>query len=659
MLGRYEVVRLLSVGGMAEIYLARSAGIHGFEKLVVIKRMLPHFAVQASYVQMFLAEARLAAMLDHTNIVQVHDIGEETGNYYYAMEYMRGGDLRDLMRIESRAGRAMPLSCAVAIGLGMTAGLEHAHSLCDAAGQPIGIVHRDVSLSNVLVSFDGAVKVTDFGVAKISTNEHRTRTGTLKGKIGYMSPEQCRGAALDRRSDIFSIGIILYELTTGKRLFAGAGTELVVLQKIVGEDAAPPSKLRPGYSPALEAIVMRALQRDRRLRYQTARDMQRDLEALARSEQLSTSPIEVGEYVAALLKPADGRTAPTEMAWAEADDDDELLESVEIESEGAPVAAVSPDHAAPRSTASVPDLRGSVRRRALAAVAVAAMGAAAAVAVALWPGASATRAPGRASVVGVPPAPAAVPDRAAEAGAPPTWSAPAIAVGRGAASPAPALPAGAAPAVAARDGHAGVRDRRVEDTRRVAHAAGRAPARERDVRRLASSADPKPASWSNEDAMPPTPAVVVPIDAAPPPPIDASPPIDAPNARPVAPPPLAPVVPRRAPTGSLDAAAGLASVEVQGPLQDSEIRRGVERVLPAFRQCYQQAARAAQRTPTGQVRIGFEIDATRTARAVRVGGEPLPGVGACMRAAAGRIRTRLAPDVGNAQVTVVITFAPT
>jgi len=235
LLGRYEVIRLLSVGGMAEIYLARTEGVGRFEKRVVLKRMLPHFAIQPDYVRMFLAEARLAARLEHPNIVSVHDIGEETGNYHYAMEYVRGGDLRDLLRATARSGEMVPLGVAIGITLGVCAGLDHAHNAVDPDGRSLEVVHRDVSLSNVLVSFEGAVKVTDFGVAKMDEADRRTRTGTLKGKVAYMSPEQCRGLALDRRSDVFAIGILLYELVTCRRLFGGGG-ELVTL--VSGHDDA-------------------------------------------------------------------------------------------------------------------------------------------------------------------------------------------------------------------------------------------------------------------------------------------------------------------------------------------------------------------------------------------------------------------------------------
>ncbi|MCL4228812.1 MAG: serine/threonine protein kinase, partial [Myxococcales bacterium] len=355
-LGRYEVVRLLSVGGMAEIYLARSEGIAGFEKQVVIKRMLPHFAMQADYVRMFLDEARLAARLDHPHIVSVHDIGEETGNYHYAMEYVRGGDLRDLLKAAARARDPVPLGVAIGIILGVCAGLDHAHNLTDGQGRSLAVVHRDVSLSNVLVSFDGAVKVTDFGVAKMQQADHRTRTGTLKGKVAYMSPEQCRGQALDRRSDVFAIGILLHELVTCRRLFGGNDNELATLQRIVTDDAPPVSRVRPGCPPALDEIVARALCRDRERRYQTARELQRDLEALVRSERLAVGASELAGYVGRMLggpavaaaavasSPGDGERAPpapipVRSSWDGPSSDGQISAEIEIGIESAPVAA--------------------------------------------------------------------------------------------------------------------------------------------------------------------------------------------------------------------------------------------------------------------------------------------------------------------------------
>ncbi|MBZ0235902.1 MAG: serine/threonine protein kinase, partial [Deltaproteobacteria bacterium] len=353
LLGRYEVIRLLSVGGMAEIYLARTEGVGRFEKRVVLKRMLPHFAIQPDYVRMFLAEARLAAKLEHPNIVSVHDIGEETGNYHYAMEYVRGGDLRDLLRATARSGELVPLGVAIGIALGVCAGLDHAHNATDADGRSLEVVHRDVSLSNVLVSFDGAVKVTDFGVAKMDEADRRTRTGTLKGKVAYMSPEQCRGLALDRRSDVFAIGILLYELVTCRRLFGGGG-ELVTLQRIVREDAPPASRHRAGCPAALDEILARALARDRNQRYASARELGRDLEALARTERLATSPSEISTFVTQMIglpSVQSGVRLATETNSfdSESKEEDDAIISVEIVPfESAPVAAAPDVRPAPR-----------------------------------------------------------------------------------------------------------------------------------------------------------------------------------------------------------------------------------------------------------------------------------------------------------------------
>jgi len=285
---------------MAEVHLARSVGIQGFEKQVVLKRILPQFADQKGFVRMFLDEARLAATLHHPNIVQVFDIGEYAGNYYFAMEYLRGRDVREILARAQRKRVKLPLGVAISIGMGVCAGLHYAHEKNDGAGTPLGIVHRDVSPSNVIVTHDGSSKVLDFGVAKAASHQTQTRAGTLKGKIAYMSPEQCRGEALDRMSDVFSIGILLFEMTTGTRLFKG-GSELEILNKIASEDAPSPALRRPDYPEELERIVRRALSRDKLARYRSARDLQRDLESFARDERLSTSPLDVAELLTELF----------------------------------------------------------------------------------------------------------------------------------------------------------------------------------------------------------------------------------------------------------------------------------------------------------------------------------------------------------------------
>lgn len=313
---------------MAEVYLACSGGIEGFKKRVVIKRVLPQYSVNTEFVQMFLNEARLTAMLDHPNIVQVHDMGEEAGSYYLSMEYVRGQDVRNIVvRACSRQER-VPLSCVVSIGLGVAAGLHHAHEATDHEGNALGIIHRDVSLSNVLVSYDGTVKVVDFGIAKAAASNTETRTGTLKGKISYMSPEQCCGDPLDRRSDVFSIGIVLYELVTGSRLFAG-DNDFKTLQRIAREDVEAPSTRRPEIPPELDAIILRALDRDRDKRYQTALELQRDLHRFARSHGLSASSFELADYMsesfseAIAAEPSDSQLRHFLALAARRDDDDE------------------------------------------------------------------------------------------------------------------------------------------------------------------------------------------------------------------------------------------------------------------------------------------------------------------------------------------------
>ncbi|HET6281318.1 MAG TPA: serine/threonine-protein kinase, partial [Polyangia bacterium] len=259
-LGRYELLEQLAVGGMAEIFLARAVGIEGFEKLVVCKCILSQRASDDDFVNMFIDEARLAAQLHHPNVAHVFDIGREGDLHFFAMEYVHGADVHEIQQA-ARGKGGVPLEQALAITIGAAAGLHYAHEKTDGNGQPLGIVHRDVSPSNVLVSFDGGVKVVDFGIAKATSQWARTRTGSIKGKIACMSPEQCRGEALDRRSDVFAVGILLYELTTGVRPFQ-ADSDYAIIRRIVDEDAAPPSSHRPGYSAKLEGIVMRALRRN-------------------------------------------------------------------------------------------------------------------------------------------------------------------------------------------------------------------------------------------------------------------------------------------------------------------------------------------------------------------------------------------------------------
>ena len=299
-LGKFDLIRQIAVGGMAELYLARTMGIEGFEKLVVVKRILPQFAENQSFVTMFLNEARLSATLHHPNITQVYDIGVEDGDYFFSMEYVHGEDLGRTVVTATENGVPLSLDAALTIVVGLCAGLHHAHEKAGPDGTPLNVVHRDVSPSNVLVSYDGAVKLVDFGIARAGSQPAQTRGG-LKGKIAYMSPEQCRGkTALDRRSDVFSIGTILYELTTGQLPFTDE-TEYGVLNQIVNNDVATPSTLVPSYPPALEAIVMKALARDVEQRYKSALELQGQLEDFAHENRLRVSPLVLARLMSTLF----------------------------------------------------------------------------------------------------------------------------------------------------------------------------------------------------------------------------------------------------------------------------------------------------------------------------------------------------------------------
>jgi serine/threonine protein kinase len=271
---------------MAELYLAKAVGVAGFERPCVLKLVLPHLTEDAEFLDMFLSEARLAATLDHSNVVHVTDIGEVDGEFFFVMEYVHGRDVRSLLRASNPG--TIPLQAALTIAHGIAEGLHYVHERRDATGRFLGLVHRDVSPSNVMVSYDGAVKIVDFGIAKATELRHATRTGVLKGKVHYMSPEQCEGHGVDRRTDVFALGILLYEMTTGRPLFTGTN-DYYVMSRIVRSVFARPREVDPAYPPELERIVLRALARDPKERYLSAQAMQLDIEAYAHTAGIALS----------------------------------------------------------------------------------------------------------------------------------------------------------------------------------------------------------------------------------------------------------------------------------------------------------------------------------------------------------------------------------
>jgi len=292
-LGRYELVLELGTGGMASVHLARTRGPAGFHKWFAVKRIHPHLAKDERFVDMFLDEARIAASIEHPNVAQVVELGEGEGSYFIAMEYLHG---EHLGRVASRALREsghVPYHGAARMIAAAANGLHAAHEGRDPEGRPLDLVHRDVSPQNIFVTYDGRVKLTDFGVAKAANRISHTTTGTAKGKVAYMAPEQALGGEVDRRTDIFALGAVLWEITTGRRLFK-AGTDAQTLMRITGGKVPKPTSMRHDYPKALERIALKALARRPEDRFPSAAAMAQELERFA-----ATSPEPVTQRVVA------------------------------------------------------------------------------------------------------------------------------------------------------------------------------------------------------------------------------------------------------------------------------------------------------------------------------------------------------------------------
>jgi serine/threonine protein kinase len=301
-LGRYQLLGPMASGGMAEVFLARATGLGGFAKRVVIKRLHRDLAGQEPVVRMFLDEARLSAALQHPNIVQVLDVDRGPDGVFMVMEFLHGRDLITVLRRVATRGARLPLSLALFIARAICAGLHHAHELTDDAGRPLGLIHRDVSPHNVFATFDGAVKVIDFGIAKAENRLGGTRTGTIKGKLGYMAPEQCRGLALDRRCDVFCAGIVLFELTTSRKLFRGSD-DYELLRAVVERPATRPGAVVDDYPAALEEIVMRALAPAPADRYPTALALGEAIDEFRRAHGMTDGAAELATYLRELFAP--------------------------------------------------------------------------------------------------------------------------------------------------------------------------------------------------------------------------------------------------------------------------------------------------------------------------------------------------------------------
>jgi serine/threonine protein kinase/Tfp pilus assembly protein PilF len=293
--GKYLLLDKIAIGGMAELYRAMITGVQGFEKLIAIKRILPHLVVEENLIKAFIDEAKLAALLHHQNIVQIYDFGSLESTYFIAMEYLFGKDLRLILKKAQDINNPLSLAHALYITAQAGSGLDYAHKLKDFNGTPITLIHRDISPPNILVTFEGNVKVVDFGIAKAATQRTMTEVGMIKGKVAYMSPEQAAGEVIDHRSDIFSCGILLYEMATGKKMFEG--DTLHILANVREASFASPEQLNQELPPKLIEILHRALAKDPADRYQTMGDMVEDIEECLYQNSMRPTAHSLSDYL--------------------------------------------------------------------------------------------------------------------------------------------------------------------------------------------------------------------------------------------------------------------------------------------------------------------------------------------------------------------------
>ena len=294
--GKYTLVARIGRGGMAEVYLGLASGPSGFIKPVVIKRILTDLESEPRLVQMFFDEARLAALINHPNVVQTYDIGTEDGIPYLAMEYLEGQTLYELLRRAKVDRFAVPVEIVARMIADALDGLHHAHDLRDFNGNDLGVVHRDISPQNIFITYDGVVKVLDFGIAKAATQIIETRTGAIKGKYAYMAPEQAKGTHVDRRADVWAIGVVLWESLAGRRLFK-AENDFETLQRTLNGPIPRLLEEQPELPPAIDRFLGKALSRDRSSRYASAADAQADLERYLRSRLGPTGRTELGKFM--------------------------------------------------------------------------------------------------------------------------------------------------------------------------------------------------------------------------------------------------------------------------------------------------------------------------------------------------------------------------
>ncbi|MET0343391.1 MAG: protein kinase [Polyangiales bacterium] len=695
-LGRYRLVREIASGGMATVNLAVAEGL---DKLVALKIIHPHLAQEESFVRMFLDEARLASSISHRNVCNVFDFGECDGRFYIAMDYLAGQSLRDVLRRMRKTDLQMePMRVAAYVAYMLAEaceGLHAAHELHGPDGKPLNVVHRDVSPHNLFVTYDGNVSVVDFGIARASDRVQSTATGVLKGKFSYMAPEQMRQLDVDRRTDIWALGVVLWESLTLQRLFVRA-SQADRLMRFLLDRLGPPAEVRVDLPKELDQITMRAIARNPAHRFSTAREMGRDLMKFCRESGVLVGPIEIEHFMSRLFaKEIDESKALLRRAkqssqesgvWMDMTPSGFARTSMRTGSFSAPplpgfsqtastARATGASQAAPTTEAlrtAIPATH-KVRRAALATVLCTA-----AVAAGAWL-AIMQRNPDRVARIdqltrptsSLPGSTAPQPPPA-EVEAPTTQQAPdALPHGREM-PPEPTAPVEDEPAATAAPAQL---DARVPSSRtRPLAVTNTAP---RGTQPLASN------PYGNGGrAMPPSeptarvepariePSVVTPTPAPAaeptraPEPVVAAPVTPTPTPQPVTPAPaaqpapvaIAPATPK--PPQKLSAEPTIAELEVDGSLGKGTVSRMLARLSPSLRTCYATAAKAAGRNDYAPLAMTFLIDEVGSVRTVSAGKHPLPELPSCAAAALKRMRSERVPDVGISTVRFSIGFTP-
>jgi serine/threonine protein kinase len=336
---RYRVIEKLESGGMAEVFRAESEGLQGFRKQVAIKRVLPNLSSKKKFISMFLDEARLSAQLSHSNCVQVFDIGVGDNAFFIVMEFVEGANLKAVIEHLKKHHREFPVQAAVYISLEICKGLAYAHELTDPHGVPLHIVHRDMSPPNVLISKHGEVKIVDFGLAKANSQLEKSEPGIIKGKFSYLAPEAAMAQDVDARTDVFAVGIILWELLTGQRLFLG-DTDFQTVKKVQASVVPSVSEINKGVSPELDRIIMRALAREPAQRFQTARALGMELSKFLFKYGVPVSTFDIGTLVQGAMRERQ-RYRPAQTSIIDKLIEEALLEFTSLTDDKAAVDAAS------------------------------------------------------------------------------------------------------------------------------------------------------------------------------------------------------------------------------------------------------------------------------------------------------------------------------